>query len=48
MLALNLSHFFFIGNSQKFTDELWVDSDYLYYFVPLLEELASHLVHILH
>jgi hypothetical protein len=48
MFPLNLSHLFFISNSEKFADKLRIDSNNLDYFMPELEELTSHLVHILH
>ncbi len=48
VLALNFPHFFFISNSKVLTDEFWIYSDYLDYLVPELENLASHLIQVLH
>jgi hypothetical protein len=48
MLTLNLSHLFFVCDSQKLTNELRIYSDDLDYLVPKLEQLAAHLVKIMH
>ena len=48
MFTLYLSHLLFVSNSEEFTDELRIDSDYLDDFMPKLEKLTPHLINILH
>ena len=48
VLALHLSHFLFVLNTQELAYELGVNGQNLYQLVPKLKDLAAHEVNVLH